>query len=565
VAVLILVLFSATANAQLSSEYADWDDGPAGFLLTKTDKKAWKKITTDAQAEEFIELFWARRNPDGNTAFNAFESNFEARVAYADENFGFGDVRGALSDRGKVLILLGGPRQRQIHDPKVVDPTLDDETRANLPSFGVERWVYEPASLPEELDASGAELIFTFAESFAGAKDFKLDRNNRQSSTAFKILTKAPEALELYPDLTELPTMVSIAGARVATDDHMAWFDMADAPLDDSIRVMSELGVKDGVSRPLWVHIELPPEAPALDVLAGRVSDADGELASTFEMDAQPIEGQYGPAYHLSFPFETGSYVVDIAGVAGEQLQFTERLEVEVTDIPAEGTWMSPIWPGIVASAEKDAPLGAAYTVGGWHITPVSGPDLTRDNEVAYFGFLVRPELDENGEVDLKVRIRLKKDGKTMGNPATMPLDASHILGDLYMYGNSVDLGRLPEPGSYALEFKVTDRGSGEAVELKLPMEISGENPFTYSDVTLRELEDGTIEIVGKISNNTEQTYDSTSFRMQLFGEGGSELAETNFQIDNLAAGSTAEFTVNFEVDRAAIKNYRIQHESELE
>jgi hypothetical protein len=302
-----------------------------------------------------------------------------------------------------------------------------------------------------------------------------------------------------------------------------------------------------------------------LDVLAGRVSGADGEVASTFEMDAQPIEGQYGPAYHLSFPLETGNYVVDIAGVAGEQLQFTERLEVEVTDIPAEGTWLSPIWTGIVASAEKDAPMGAAYTVGGWHLVPISGPDLTRDNEVTYFGFLVRPEQDENGEVDLKVRIRLKKDGRTMGNPATMPLDASHIFGDLYMYGNSVDLGRLPEPGSYALEFKVTDRGSGAAVELDLPMEISGENPFTYSDVTLRELEDGTSEIVGKISNNTEQSYDSTTFRMQLFGEGGTVLAETDVPMDNLAAGTEAEFSVTFEVDRSAIKNYRIQHESELE
>jgi hypothetical protein len=429
----------------------------------------------------------------------------------------------------------------------------------------MERWVYEAASLPEGLDAKGADVIFTFVESFAGAKDFKLDRNNRQSSTAFKILTKAPEALELDPDLTEVPTMVSIAGARVATDDHMAWFDIADAPLDDSIRVMSELGVKDSVSRPLWVHIEVPRDAPSLDLLAGRVSDASGEVASTFEIDAEPIEGQYGPAYHLSFPLEPGTYTVDIAGAAGNDLQFTEQIDVEVNDIPSEGTWMSPIWPGISVSADKDAPLGATYTVGGWHLIPVSGPDLTRDDEVTYFGFLVRPGLDENGEVDLKVRIRLKKDGRTLGNPATMPLDASHILGDLFMYGNSVDLGRLPEPGSYALEFKVTDRGSGEAVELELPMEISGENPFTYSDVTLRELEDGTIEIVGKISNNTEQDYESTSFRMQLFGEGGSVLAETDLLMNNLAARTTAEFTANFEVDRSAITNYRIQHESELE
>jgi hypothetical protein len=146
-----------------------------------------------------------------------------------------------------------------------------------------------------------------------------------------------------------------------------------------------------------------------------------------------------------------------------------------------------------------------------------------------------------------------------------MKLDASHIVGDLFMYGNSVNLGRLPEPGSYSLDFKVTDRGSGEAVELKLPMEISGENPFSYSDVTLRELEDGTIEILGKVSNNTDQSYDATSFRMELFGEGGEVLATQDFQVEALAGGTTAEFSVNFEADRSAVKNFRIQHESELE
>jgi hypothetical protein len=52
---------------------------------------------------------------------------------------------------------------------------------------------------------------------------------------------------------------------------------------------------------------------------------------------------------------------------------------------------------------------------------------------------------------------------------------------------------------------------------------------------------------------------------MQLFGEGGSVLAETDLLMNNLAARTTAEFTANFEVDRSAITNYRIQHESELE
>ena len=59
----LTVLLVPIAGAQLSEEYADWADGPEGFLLTKKEKKEWGEITSDAQAKEFIELFWARRNP----------------------------------------------------------------------------------------------------------------------------------------------------------------------------------------------------------------------------------------------------------------------------------------------------------------------------------------------------------------------------------------------------------------------------------------------------------------------------------------------------------------------
>jgi hypothetical protein len=68
----LAVLMTPLAEAQLSQEYADWEEGPVGFLLTKKERKQWSKIKNDADAKKFVELFWAKRNPEPNSPFNAF-------------------------------------------------------------------------------------------------------------------------------------------------------------------------------------------------------------------------------------------------------------------------------------------------------------------------------------------------------------------------------------------------------------------------------------------------------------------------------------------------------------
>ena len=64
------------AEAQLSGDFAEWAKGPEGFLLTKKEKKEWAKIENEAAAERFIELFWAKRNPDPTSSFNSFRAEF---------------------------------------------------------------------------------------------------------------------------------------------------------------------------------------------------------------------------------------------------------------------------------------------------------------------------------------------------------------------------------------------------------------------------------------------------------------------------------------------------------
>ena len=117
--------------------------------------------------------------------------------------------------------------------------------------------------------------------------------------------------------------------------------------------------------------------------------------------------------------------------------------------------------------------MGEAFTIGGWHLTPISGPELTRASEIAYFGFIVRPALSEDGTVNLEAMVQLKRDGEPFGNPLKVQLDPSQTVGDLYMYGNSIGLAGVPEIGPYEFEFTVTEAISEASSKRLLPVEIT--------------------------------------------------------------------------------------------
>lgn len=105
---LLSVLFATAALAQTDS--LEWAKGPEQWLMTSEEKRAWKDVKTVPQAEDFIDLFWARRDPTPGTLVNEFRLEVERRVAFADKNFKEGRKRGSLTERGRVLVVLGFPK-----------------------------------------------------------------------------------------------------------------------------------------------------------------------------------------------------------------------------------------------------------------------------------------------------------------------------------------------------------------------------------------------------------------------------------------------------------------------
>ncbi|HEY0159959.1 MAG TPA: GWxTD domain-containing protein [Thermoanaerobaculia bacterium] len=103
------MVVASTASAALSEKYKEWREGPVQWIMTSDEMRAWRNVKTDEEAIDFIDLFWARRDPTPGTAVNEYHIDFDVYVNSADQQFAEKGRRGAMTDRGRVAIVLGRP------------------------------------------------------------------------------------------------------------------------------------------------------------------------------------------------------------------------------------------------------------------------------------------------------------------------------------------------------------------------------------------------------------------------------------------------------------------------
>jgi len=89
-----------------SNPFANWPTEDVPYILTKQERDAFQRLSTDEEREQFVEDFWRRRNPDPDSPTNSFKEEYYRRIAYANERFASG-VPGWKTDRGHMYILWG--------------------------------------------------------------------------------------------------------------------------------------------------------------------------------------------------------------------------------------------------------------------------------------------------------------------------------------------------------------------------------------------------------------------------------------------------------------------------
>jgi len=83
------------------------------YLISKKESKIFKN-TPPEERRKFVEEFWKVRDPDPTTEENEFRDEYYRRIEKANHLFHEGS-QGWLSDRGRILILLGEPERRDVY------------------------------------------------------------------------------------------------------------------------------------------------------------------------------------------------------------------------------------------------------------------------------------------------------------------------------------------------------------------------------------------------------------------------------------------------------------------
>ena len=127
----VAAVVAPTLLAGSLSKYKDWPNSPQGYFMTASERADWSaNVKTDAEAEDFIKKFLARRDP-------GFAADVAQRAEMADKHLTVGGRKGSLTTRGKIVILLGPPSGFSVADREVkgnYSGTAD--MYSNVPSGG---------------------------------------------------------------------------------------------------------------------------------------------------------------------------------------------------------------------------------------------------------------------------------------------------------------------------------------------------------------------------------------------------------------------------------------------
>ena len=104
----------AQLKKELETPWKKWLNEDVTYIITDEERKAFKRLNTDEEREQFVEQFWLRRDPTPDTVENEYKEEHYRRIAYANEHYASG-IPGWKTDRGRIYITFGPPDEIESH------------------------------------------------------------------------------------------------------------------------------------------------------------------------------------------------------------------------------------------------------------------------------------------------------------------------------------------------------------------------------------------------------------------------------------------------------------------
>ena len=160
---------------ELKGDYKKWLDQDVNWIITDTERQAFKNLTNDEERDAFIENFWRRRNPNPDDPDNTYRDEIFARIAYADDHFAAGKP-GYLTDRGHIYIAWGPPDDKETHPSGGEYQRPIEEGGGSTATYPFEIWHYR------YLEGIGENVNLEFVDTCqCGDYHYTIDRSEKDA------------------------------------------------------------------------------------------------------------------------------------------------------------------------------------------------------------------------------------------------------------------------------------------------------------------------------------------------------------------------------------------------
>ncbi|HEV2991760.1 MAG TPA: GWxTD domain-containing protein [Candidatus Angelobacter sp.] len=144
-------------------------------IITPEEEQAFKRLSTEAEREQYIFIFWQHRDPTPDTEENEYRDEYYRRLAYVDEHFSAG-IRGRNTDRGLIYLLHGPPDSIESHPAGGPYQRTAEEGGGETQTYPFERWRYR------HIEGVGSEIELEFVDTCScGAYELTIDPNKKDA------------------------------------------------------------------------------------------------------------------------------------------------------------------------------------------------------------------------------------------------------------------------------------------------------------------------------------------------------------------------------------------------
>jgi GWxTD domain-containing protein len=468
-------------------------------IIRPEELKAWKKLQTDEEREQFIAGFWRLRDPDPDTEENEYREAYYERVEYANEHFSSG-IAGVKTDRGRIYLKYGKPDDVESHPSGGAYTPASYEGSGGTSTYPFERWWYrnlpghsdveiefvDPTSTGEyRIARNPFEKIATLnvpggAPTFAGvsqsevvaaANGFGNPFSSRAKDSAFdwmQITTLAGEAPPVNFDrLRGTGTSSPVIEDNLLTSAiQISYFKQSDdrvivaftVQTDNKDLVFRDVGGIQTARLNIYGRITTVAERRV-----GFFEDAVTTTATTAEL----IEAnQRKSAYQKALPLPPGRYRVDvIVRDINSGAESRQQVGFEVPKFGVNLASSSLILASVLEQA-ADIPASRQFVIGDKKVIPNLTGAYRRGAPIGVYMQIYNAGIDQTTlRPSVDVEYVLTKDGREVGTQVEDWRGAS-TTGDRLTLARLIDSRGL-SPGDYAVEVRANDRVSGAALVQK--------------------------------------------------------------------------------------------------